>query len=840
MSELPVKQVIPRLQSVLEQHHRAVLSAPPGSGKTTRVPLELLSAPWLGDRSILMLEPRRLAARSAARYMASCRGESLGKTVGYTIRLERKVSNATRIEVVTEGILTQRLQRDPELQGIGLVIFDEFHERNLHSDLALALCLDAQQGLREDLRLLIMSATLDQQRVCELLHNAPLIEAEGRQYPIRFNYLGWEPERRQIADQVVRAVSRAWTEQTGDLLVFLPGVGEIRAVERALKQRWEALSESPLICPLYGDLPALEQEQAIQPDPRGRRRIVLTTSIAETSLTIEGVQCVVDSGWSRQPRFIPGLGMSRLETVRVSQAAADQRAGRAGRLGPGSCYRLYGESQHARLVPHHPAEILQADLAPLALQLCAWGISDPAALLWLDPPPQAAFGQAMALLQQLGAVDTGQRLAPMGRGMAGLSMHPRLAHMLLRAAPDERALSCDLAALLSERDILARNNREAPGCDLGLRLRGLAAWRDRGNTEGLNTTACRQVERISRDWSRRLRARTEFAEYSESLPLGIGALLALAFPDRIAQRTGHARFRLITGRAARVAQDDPLANEPYLVVAQIEAGQTEAWIRLAAALNESEIRALPDLRIEDDAHVTWDDQAQRVITYREERLGALSLSRTPLPKGDPEVVRSVLLEGIRSMGLASLPWNPKIRQWQNRVCWLGQQCIESDWPDLSDAWLERHLDDWLGPWLDGVQSRDQLQRLDLMGILHARLSWNQAQRLDQLAPSHLQVPSGSRIALSYESDRSPVLPVRLQELFGLAETPRICQGRVAVTLHLLSPAQRPIQITHDLAGFWARTYEDVKKELKGRYPKHYWPDDPLHAEATHRAKPRKP
>ncbi|MET0065796.1 MAG: ATP-dependent helicase HrpB [Candidatus Thiodiazotropha sp.] len=836
MPELPVNQVVPRLRSALEQHRRAVLSAPPGSGKTTQIPLQLLTAPWLGERKILMLEPRRLAARSAARYMASCLGEALGERVGYSIRLERRTSSATRIEVVTEGILTQRLQRDPELQGVGLVIFDEFHERNLHSDLALALCLDAQQGLREDLRLLVMSATLDQQRVCALLRDAPLIEAEGRQYPVSLNYLGWDADRRRIADQVIRAVSQAWEEQSGDLLVFLPGVGEIRAVQRGLEAKWMGAAEAPRVCPLFGDLPAAEQDRAIKPDPGGRRRIVLTTSIAETSLTIEGVQCVVDSGWSRQPRFIPGLGLSRLETVPVSLAAADQRAGRAGRLGPGVCYRLPGEAQHARLAAHHPAEILQADLAPLALQLCAWGISDPAQLQWLDPPPQAAFSQAMDLLRQLGGVDEAHRLTPMGRGMTGLPVHPRLAHLLLRAPVEAHAQACDLAALLSERDILPRSAADGPGCDLALRLRLLSAWRERGKADGLNSSACGLVDRVSRDWARRLGGASAFAE---TQVLSIGGLLALAFPDRIAQRTGHARFRLMTGRAARLAEHDPLGSEPYLVVPQLEAGQTESWIRLAAALDEAQIRSLPDLPIHEESCVIWDDQAQRVVAYREQRLGALSLSRTPLPKGDTEAVRAALLQGIRSMGMHALPWNPRVRQWQNRVCWLAQQGLESDWPDLSDDWLEQHLEEWLGPWLEGLQSRDQLQKLDLMGILQARLNWDQSQRLDQFAPSHLQVPSGSRIALAYAPDKPPVLAVRLQELFGLSETPRIAQGRVGVVLHLLSPAQRPIQITHDLAGFWARTYSEVKKELKGRYPKHYWPDDPLQAEATRRAKPRK-
>ena len=811
------------------------MSAPPGSGKTTLAPLELLRASWMGGAGILLLEPRRLAARAAAGRMAALLGESIGEQVGYSIRMERKVSSKTRIEVVTEGILTRRLQHDPELQGVGLVIFDEFHERNLHSDLALALSLDAQQGLRDDLRLLVMSATLDQRRVSELMDDAPIVEAQGRQFPVTCRYLGLVPDRRRIVEQVVQGVAQAWQRESGDVLAFLPGVAEIRAAQRSLASRLADDDTPPLICPLYGDLPKPDQERAILPDPAERRRIVLTTAIAETSLTIEGVEVVVDSGWSRQPRFLPGIALTRLETVPISRAAAEQRAGRAGRLGPGICYRVWSESFHAQLPAHHPAEIIQADLAPLALQLAAWGVSDPGQLHWLDQPPQGAFNQAITLLQQLGALDHNCRLTPLGGRMAELPTHPRLAHMLVNAPAEQRDLVSDLVALLNERDILAGRDGGETGCDVEIRLRLLRQWRDHSERGGGAASACRQVDRVSRDWRRRLRAKAFQAQGEQ---LSIGQLLALAFPDRIAQRTGHARYRLFGGRAARLPESDPLAAEEYLVVPQLDAGQTEGRIRLAVGIGAGEIRCLPGVGVDQAEAIAWDKRRQRVTAFREERLGTLVLSRKPLSKGDSRAMQAAMLEGVQAMGLESLPWKPSIREWQGRVCWLGEQLDDPDWPDVSDSWLAEHTEQWLGPWLENINSRDQLQRLDLTAILQALLSWDQQQRLRQQAPTHLRVPSGSKIPLRYTRDAVPVLAVRLQELFGLAETPKICQGRVPVMLHLLSPAQRPIQITNDLAGFWQRTYSEVKKELKGRYPKHYWPDDPLQAEATRRTRPK--
>ncbi|MEW8553551.1 MAG: ATP-dependent helicase HrpB [Candidatus Thiodiazotropha sp.] len=839
VTELPVNRIMPELVEALASSGRALLSAPPGSGKTTLVPLHLLEAPWMRGRRLLLLEPRRLAARTAASRMAQLLGEAVGEQVGYSIRLERKVSPKTRIEVVTEGILTRRLQQDPQLEGVGLLIFDEFHERNLQSDLALALALDAQQGLREDLRLLVMSATLDTERVAALMEDAPVVAAAGRTFPVAQHYLGLKPDKRAIAEQVATAVTKAWHQEQGDLLVFLPGVAEIRRVARLLAAKHADSDQPPLITPLYGDLPKAEQDLALLPDRRGRRRVVLTTSIAETSLTIEGITTVVDSGWSRLPRFLPAIGLTRLETLAVSRAAAAQRAGRAGRIGPGSCYRLWSPHYQEQLPEFHQAEILQADLAPLALELAAWGVAEPESLRWLDPPPRAAYDQACDLLQMLGAMDRRHRVTKMGREMVALPAHPRLAHILINVNRRQRQSACDLAALLSERDIIKRRHDNHPGVDLEYRMRLLASWRDgspESSLQGIDRDACRRVDRISRDWSRRIE---RLAAAPRQDGLSAAQLLALAYPDRLAQRTGQGRFRLANGRAALLEDWDPLAAQAFLVIAQLDAGETQGRARLAAAITETEIRHLPDIEIANESRVEWDKREQRVKAYEEERIGAVVLTHRPTAAPDPDAVAGAMLQGVAGMGLAALPWNKQLRNWQMRACWLGSQLDDSNWPDLADAWLSAHLDDWLAPWLAGIGSRDQLQRIDLTGILHGMLDWRQKQRLEREAPSHLQVPSGSRIPLRYSQEAAPVLAVRLQEMFGLADTPRICNGRVPVMLHLLSPAQRPMQITDDLVGFWERTYPQVKRELKGRYPKHYWPDDPMQAEATARAKPRK-
>jgi ATP-dependent helicase HrpB len=836
---LPVIEVLPELRRSLAAVTPVVLSAPPGSGKTTLVPLELLQEPWLDERRIILLEPRRLAARAAAARMADLLHEKLGETVGYRTRLDTQVSSRTRIEVVTEGILNRRLQHDPELNGIGLVIFDEFHERSLQADLGLALTLDVMSGLRDDLRLLVMSATLDADKLTDLLEGAALIRTEGRSYAVTLEYLGEPPADRRLPEAVSRAIRHILPQDSGDLLVFLPGVAEIRQTEQRLIRALGETPVKPLICPLYADLSRADQDRAILPDPGGRRRVVLATSIAETSLTIEGVSAVLDSGWSRRPRFLPNSGLTRLETVRVSRAAAAQRAGRAGRLGPGRCYRLWNETRQASLAPQHPAEILEADLAPLMLALLQWGVSDPAQLKWLDPPPPAACQQGMDLLQALAAVDQQGRLTRIGQAMADLPLHPRLAHLLLRAAtPAARDIACDLAALLSERDILRRSEQSGWNPDIEHRLSLLKTWRQQGKQASQETSvdqqALRRVDRVSQQMRRLLQAQP-LLEAGLDTPAG---LLAMAYPDRIAKQTRHARFKLASGRAAYLAEDEPLAARPYLVAAQVDAGRTQGRIWLAVAISDHELRRLPDLPLVCRESVVWDQDQQAVLARQEEHLGALCLSSAPLSEPDPQAMVSAMLEGIRQLGLESLPWDKETRQWRNRVRCLAAWQPDAGWPNLSDTGLLQSMETWLAPWLTGITRRGQLQKLDLRTILQAQLSWEQRQRLDKLAPTHLPVPSGTRKRLEYSPEGPPVLAVRLQELFGLQQTPTVCQGRVAVMLHLLSPAQRPIQVTQDLPGFWQRTYHEVKKELKGRYPKHYWPDDPNQAQATARVKPR--
>ncbi|MDS4020928.1 MAG: ATP-dependent helicase HrpB [Candidatus Competibacter sp.] len=834
---LPIEPSLPKIRAALRDSTALVLQAPPGAGKTTRVPPALLDEPWLAQKTILMLEPRRLAARAAAARMASLLGESVGQTVGYRIRFDRQVSRLTRIEVLTEGILTRRLQRDPALDGVGLVIFDEFHERSLHADLALALCLDSQQSLRADLRLLVMSATLDGAAVARLLGDAPIVTSKGRAFPATRHYLPRDPEGLDL-NAVVRAVLAALHQQLGDLLVFLPGGGEIRQVLRRLEA--EPTCSSLLLLPLYGDLPEDAQQRAIQPDSEGRRKVVLATSIAETSLTIEGVSVVVDAGWTRVPRFDPRSGLTRLDTVRVSADAAEQRAGRAGRLGPGICYRLWSEAAQTRLRPRRIPEILEADLAPLALELARWGAADAGSLAWLDPPPTGALAQARGLLADLEALDERGRITPTGQELAELPAHPRLAHLLRRGATlGQGALAADLVALLEERDLL--RGEHAFGGDIAVRLEALQAFR-RAGREGArrwqaDPAACAQVDRAAGRWRALLKVADDRTTPPDSSTIGL--LLALAYPDRVARRRegGADRYQLANGRGARLAAGDPLLNHDWLVAAQLDAGADEGRIWLAAPVEPADLAIHLAARVQAVVEVGWDQRQAAVSARRERRLGALALDGAPLADADPELLRRAMLAGIRRLGLDCLPWSRELRDWQARVLSLWNWFPDEGWPDVSDAWLLNHLDGWLAPWLDGITRREHLQRLDLAVALHGLLDHRLRSKLNELAPTHLQVPSGSRPRLRYQPGEPPVLAVKLQELFGLADTPRIANGRIPVTLHLLSPAQRPIQVTQDLRGFWERTYAEVKKELKGRYPKHPWPDDPWTAAPTRRVRP---
>jgi ATP-dependent helicase HrpB len=758
--------------------------------------------------------------------MAATLGEQVGETVGYRVRLDTKVGPRTRIEVVTDGLFLRMLQDDPSLDGVGCVIFDELHERGLETDLSFALVREAQTALREDLRVIAMSATLDPGPVSQRLGGAPVIESAGRMFAVDTRYLEREPAGR-IEDTVASTVRRALTEENGSALVFLPGVGEIRRVEERLGDLGPAVD----VAPLYGDLSPADQDRAIAPSPAGRRKVVLATSIAETSLTIEGVRIVVDSGLMRMPRFSPRSGMTRLETMRVSQASADQRRGRAGRLEPGVCYRLWTEPAQRGLLPFTPPEILDADLAPLALELALWGAQD-ATLPWLTPPPAAALATARALLVDLGALDPSAALragpagviTSHGRAMARLGQHPRLAHLVLKGRElGQGKVAALLAAILSERDFLRLPKGER---DVDLRHRVDIAL------SGRRDGALRLVQESARRLMPR-DARTETPDIAMT-----GALLALAYPDRIGRRRPAAagRYLLTGGRGAVLSEGDPMASEEFLVVADLDGSAQESRIFLAAPITAAEIETLYADRIVVDEAVQWSERDGAVLARRRRRLGAVVLEDKPLARPDADKLRAAMLAGVRQLGLAALPWSDDLAKWRERVAFLRR--LDESWPDLSDDALLASLETWLGPSLDGISRRDHLARLDLAAALKALVPWDKQRELDRLAPTHIEVPSGSRVPVDYANPAEPTLSVRLQEMFGLVDTPRVGGGRMPLTIHLLSPARRPVQVTRDLASFWANGYRAVKSELKGRYPRHYWPDDPLVAEPTARARPR--
>jgi ATP-dependent helicase HrpB len=823
-----------------------VLQAPPGAGKTTLVPLAVYRAPWLAGQTVVMLEPRRLAARGAAYRIAQLLNEPVGETAGYRMRGDTRVSARTRIEVVTEGVLTRRLQRDPTLDGVGLVVFDEFHERSLDADLGLALALRTQRLVRDDLRILIMSATLDGAGVARLLGGAPVLVSEGRAYPVETRYRPPRGDAR-IESAVAGVIAEAMRDERGDVLVFLPGAGEIRRVESLLAERDLG---GAIVTPLHGMLSQRDQDRAVRPDPDGRRKIVLSTSIAETSLTIEGIRVVVDAGLARVPRFSPRTGMTRLETVRVSRASADQRRGRAGRLEPGVCYRLWAEHDDHALVAASPPEILNADLAPLALELAAAGVDDPAEVQWLDAPAPAAFAQARELLAELDALDAAGRLTTHGREMAELPVHPRLAHMLLHARRhDELAaaarvatrLATRLAALLGERDVF-RARDALIDADLSLRLAAL----DHGERAAPPMGA-----ELDHDAVRRVRAESDRLLAQLGAPRDVrsdagppnshdslGALAALAYPDRVAQRRpgDRARFVLRNGRGAELMGAQALAQSPYIVAVEVDDRRPESRIFRAAPIDEREIRTLFASQIVSEDTIAFDDAALAVVARRREMLGAIALRDVDLANPDPDAVRAALLEGLMTRGVAQLPWSDAARRVRARLAFLAHH--DAAWPSVSDETLARELPTWLGPSLHGIRRVSDLARVDLGEALLARLDWQQRGALDELAPTHLVVPTGSRIPVDYTDPDAPALAVRLQEVFGLTESPRVAGGRVPVTMHLLSPAHRPVQVTRDLAGFWRTSYFDVRKELRGRYPKHEWPEDPLSATPTRRAKRR--
>ena len=844
---LPVDAALPGLVAALGAAPAAVLQAPPGAGKTTRVPLALLGADWLDGRSVVMLEPRRLAARTAARRLASQLGERPGGTVGYQVRLDAKRSGRTRVEVVTEGVLTRRLLGDPALergpggQPVGVVIFDEYHERSLQADLGLALCLQAQALLRPDLRILVMSATLDGARVASLLGpDTPVVTSEGRTYEVETHYVDPRPTTgrpARVEDAVADAVRRALGEETGSVLAFLPGVGEIRRTADRLGD----LGRGVRLAPLYGTLSARDQDAAIGPAPAGERKVVLATSIAETSLTIEGVRVVVDAGLARRPRFDAGSGMSRLETVRVSAAEADQRRGRAGRTQPGVCYRLWSRTEQAALQPFARPEITTADLAPLALDLAAWGAA-PDELRWLDAPPDALYASARALLQDLDALDDAGRLTGHGRALADLPMHPRLAHMALRARDlDRAALAADLAALLGERDVVQpdgpRGLGRVPDVDLRLRVEALRGG-DVGSIRGLRLdrgSLARAREQAGR-WRRQWDARERAGDLDDA-----GHLLALAYPDRVAQRVAEtaqgARFRLRGGRSATLDSAQPLADAPFLAVGDLDDRSGGVRVFLAAPLDADHVEALFADDVVEEEVVTWDAAAGAVRARRVRRLGAVVLTDAPLRRPDPGLVRTALADGLRESGLDALGWSRDARRLRERLAFLHAH--DEAWPDVSDDALLGSLDVWLAAPLATARRLSDLARADLGGALLALVPWDRHGDLDRLAPSHVEVPSGSRIPVDYSVPEAPVLAVRLQEVFGLEATPRVLGGRLPLVMHLLSPAGRPAQVTTDLASFWRDAYFDVRKDLRGRYPKHHWPENPLDATPTARAKRRR-
>jgi ATP-dependent helicase HrpB len=828
---LPIDEVLAALGSALADAPAVVLQAPPGAGKTTRVPLALLHATWLVGRRLVMLEPRRLAARAAARRMALTLCEPVGGTVGFRVRGETRVSSRTRIEVVTEGVLTRMLQSDPSLDGIGLLLFDEFHERSVQADLGLALALQAQEVLRPDLRILVMSATLDGGAVSALLGGAPVITSAGRLHPVEVRYLDRREGQRPEA-AVAAAVRQALGREEGSVLAFLPGAAEIRRTLAMLDDA--SLPRDVRLHPLYGDLPPAAQDAAIAPAAMGERKVVLATSIAETSLTIDGVRVIVDSGLARVPRFSPRSGMTRLETVRASRASSEQRCGRAGRTAPGVCYRLWAAEEQAGLLQRATPEILETDLAPLALDLAMAGVRDPTELRWLDPPPAAGLNQARALLRQLDALDEGDRVTAHGREMAAFGVHPRLGHMLLRArAMGLGATACLVAALVQERDVLRRDSvhREA---DLRLRV-GLVAENGRAEHHDVDRDAVRRVRDQARAWRTQLGIGADASVDDED----VGRLVALAYPDRVAQRRSGSgeRFLMRNGLGAVLDDAGALTGAPFLAIADLDGRVPQSRIYLGAPLSRGDVEELFGAQIAREEVVEWDAAAGTVRAQHRERLGAIVLREVPVRNPDDESVARVLLDAIVRGEGVGVHWGAAAQRLRERLAFL--HAWNDSWPDVGDAALRTSMEGWLLPRLIGLRTRAEVERLDPGALLLDALTWEQRRALDELAPTHVTVPTGSRIPVDYSDPQAPVLAVRLQELFGLAETPRIAGGAVPLTLHLLSPARRPVQVTRDLAGFWRSSYFAVRKDLRGRYPKHEWPDDPLSAAPTRRAKPRR-
>jgi ATP-dependent helicase HrpB len=878
---LPIDAALPELCAALAERTTAVLVAPPGAGKTTRVPLVLAGEPWARDKKILVLEPRRLAARAAAERMAMTLGEKVGDTVGYRVRFGVKVSRRTRIEVVTEGVFTSLILDDPSLQGVGAVLLDEFHERSLDADLGLALARDAQQGLREDLRLLVMSATIDGARIARALGEAPVIESVGRAFPVETRYLGRDPAK-PIEAQVADAVARALGAQGGSVLAFLPGAAEIRRAELFVKER--VADPAVDVIALYGALEADLQDRAIAPAPPGRRKVVLATSIAETSLTIDGVRAVIDSGLARVPRYEPEVGLTRLETVRVSRAAADQRRGRAGRVDPGICYRLWDEPQTAALEPYAQPEILAADLSSLVLDLAQWGVADPGKLVFLDPPPAAALNEARTLLAELGLIDRSGRITAEGKLINRLPLPPRLARMVVDAGREgSGGIAAEIAAVLTERglggnDVDLRHRIDGLRRDRSARAqearRMAKRWAEmaasspsplvgEGRGGGSRSEArpritprpppppppqpnraiarVRPPKKVTEVGNSRLRLGEGRSGSADPYPqaVSLGAILALAYPERIAKNRGAAAgaFVLANGRGGQIDPASPLAREAYLAVAELIGSAAQGRITLAAAIDLADIERQFAGRIDEREHIACDPATLALRGRRSRRLGALMLGEQPLAVAPTEDTAKLLAAAIVAAGLDRLPWTTPLRQWRDRVLFL-RRAEGEEWPDLTDAGLAAEAGDWLAPLFAGKAALAMLTPAELEAALHGLLPYRLRRRLDAEAPTHFEAPSGSRVPIDYEGEQGPRLAIRVQELFGLDRHPAIAGGRVGLVIELLSPAHRPVQVTRDLPKFWRGSYAAVKSEMRGRYPRHPWPDDPLSAPATRRAKPR--
>ncbi|HKS19765.1 MAG TPA: ATP-dependent helicase HrpB [Bradyrhizobium sp.] len=814
---LPIDAVLDELAGTLEKGNAAVLVAPPGAGKTTRVPLALLDAPWAKGKKIIVLEPRRIAARASAERMAKSLRERAGETVGYRVRFGSKVSRTTRIEVVTEGIFSRQILDDPELKGVAAVLFDEFHERSLDADLGLALARDAQTGLREDLRILVMSATLDGARIARLLGDAPVVASEGRAFPVETRYLGRKvdmPLERQMAD----AIAMALRADPGSVLAFLPGAAEIRRTQNCLGERVRDASIE--IVPLFGALDASVQDRAIAPAPKGIRKVVLATSIAETSLTIEGVRIVLDSGMARVPRYEPDIGLTRLETVRASRAAVDQRRGRAGRTEPGICYRLWDEPQTASLVAYTQPEILSADLSSLVLDLAQWGVSDPTGLAFLDPPPAPALKEARSLLGELGALDADGRITAEGHSLRALALPPRLARMIVdshRAGAGEEA--AEVAAILTERGL------GGDSVDLEIRLDQFR--RDR-------SPRASSARSLAQRWAQQVASSEPSLGESE---VSTGIMLAYAFPDRVAKNRGNGSFVLANGRGAAVEQTSALARAPYIAVGELTGTAASGRILLAAAVAQQDVERHFADQIESAEEISFDRNAMALRARRKRRLHAITLSEAPMALSPSAETAQILAEGLIAAGLEKLPWSKSSRQWRDRVMFLRKAEGET-WPDLSDAALAAQGEIWLVPALYDKTALKEFSAGDLAEALMALLPWELRARLEREAPTHFEAPTGTMLAIDYEAEQGPTIAVRLQELFGLNTHPSIARGAVPLVLELLSPAQRPVQVTRDLPGFWRGSYAAVRSDLRGRYPRHPWPEDPASAPPTRRVKPR--